>query len=275
MHSPRVTVLGLFLAVVFTAVLGGAGSLSAQRYLPIGGEGPSLQVQIVKPFPSDDGPFAGASFSTSGWDASVAYPLASGPTLFARMGLVYASIEGVDGSLAISSPRLGVLLGSDMGGRSAEVHVDLPTATDVGETYATGIAIFSAYDEKERFLEDTWSVGASATAEMEPGPGAFVGARAGTSVLVPTEGSTDVYALISLFGHAPTDETRFRIEFSSLALLSGSDVDFSDRTTFFASLDITWPSVRFAPTLFVRAPIDNTLDATVPIVAGARVLFGG
>jgi hypothetical protein len=257
------------------ALSGGSSMASAQRHLPLA-QGPALQIELTKPFVSGDGPFSGAKFATTGWDATVTYPLESGPTLFGRMGLTYASIEGLDGSLALPNPRVGVLVGSrEMGGRRGELHVDLPLATDFGETYATGIGIFANYEEHERYLADTWAVGASGSAEVQPGPGAFMGARAGANVLVPTDGDTDVYALFSLFGHAPTDETRFRIEFSSLYRVSGEGLDFSDRSTFFASLDITWPSARLAPTLFVRVPIDETLDATVPIVAGARVRFGG
>ena len=264
------------LALSVSVISAGISPVSGQRHLPIGAQGPVLQIELTKPFVSGDGPFAGARFSTTGWDATLLYPLGSGPTLFARMGLMYASIEGIDGSLALPNPRLGVLVGSrDMGGRRAELHVDLPLATDFGDTYATGIGIFSDYEEHERFLADTWAVGASGSTEFQPGTGAFLGARAGANVLVPADGDNDVYTLLSVFGHAPTDETRFRIEFSSLYRISGEGLDFSDRSTFFASLDITWPSARFAPTLFVRAPIDNTLDATVPIVAGARVRVGG
>jgi hypothetical protein len=263
------------IAVSVSVLAGAWSSASAQRYSPIGGEGPVLDVEVTKPFVSADGPFAGASFASSGWDATVTYPLGSGPTLFARMGLMYAAIEGLDGSLALANPRIGVLMGSASGGRRAEVHVDLPAATDFGDNYASGIGIFSNFEERERFLADTWGVGATGSARIEPGPGAFLGARLGGRVLVPDEGDTDVYATVSVYGDAPTDETRFRIEFSSLYLVSGEGIDFSDRSTFFGSLDITWPSARLSPTLFVRVPIDNTLDATVPIVAGARVRIGG
>ena len=248
--------------------------LSGQRHLPLGGAGPYIQLEVTKPFVSQDGPFSGASFSSSGWDASVTYPLAGGPTLFARMGLMYASIEGLDGSVALSNPRVGAMFGSE-GGKRAELHLDLPLASHFGDTYASGIAIFSDYEELERFTADTWAVGASASVETEPGPGSFVGARAGATVLIPTSGSRDAFALFSLFGNAPTDRTRFRIEFSSLVLVTGSDIGFSDRSTFFASLDVTWPFTRFSPTLFVRAPVDDTLDATVPIVLGARLRVGG
>jgi hypothetical protein len=256
--------------LTFTA---GPASVSGQRHLSVGGEGPSLQLEITKPFVSQDGPFAGTSFSSSGWDASVTYPLEGGPTLFARMGLMYASIEGLDGSLALSNPRLGAMFGADRGTR-AELHVDLPFATNLGDTYASGIGIFSDYEELERFTADTWAAGGSASIEAEPGPGAFIGARAGATVLIPTSGSRDAFALVSVFGEAPTDRTRFRIEFSSLTLVTGSDLDFSERSTFFGSLDVTWPFTRFSPTVFVRAPVDNTLDATVPVVLGARLLFG-
>jgi hypothetical protein len=256
------------------ALSGGSTQLSGQRYLAAGGEAPALHLEITKPFVSNDGPFAGARFASSGWDASVTYPLGSGPTLFARMGLMYGAIEGLDGSLALTNPRVGVLVGSETG-RRAELHVDLPLATDFGGTYATGMGIFSNYEEHERFLPDTWGLGATGSVRLEAGPGAFLGARAGGRVLVPTEGDTDVYATVSVFGDAPTDETRFRIEFASLYLISREGVDFTERSTFFGSLDITWPLIRFSPTLFVRVPIDNTLDATVPIAAGVRVHFGG
>src|SRR5687768_9633705 len=121
------------LALSAAALSGGSAPVSAQRYVPIGGEAPSLLIEVTKPFVSADGPFAGASFATSAWDASVAYPLGSGPTLFARMGLLYASIEGLDGSLALTNPRVGVLIGSATGNRRAELHVDVPLATDFGE----------------------------------------------------------------------------------------------------------------------------------------------
>ena len=262
------------LTVFFSALSGAGEPVSGQRYIPLGGTGPALHLEVVKPFVSGDGPFDGAKFATSGWDATATYPLGSGPTLFARMGLMYASIEGLDGSLAITNPRVGVMLGSATGTRRGELHVDLPLATDFGETYATGIGIFSNYEEQERFLADTWAVGASGSSEAEAGPGAFVGTRAGGTVVVPADGSTDVYASLALYGHAPTDQTRFRIEFSSLYLLTREGIDFTERTTFFASLHVNWPSARFSPTLYVRAPIDETLDATVPFVAGARLSIG-
>jgi hypothetical protein len=248
--------------------------LSGQRHLPIGGSRPALQLEVTKPFVSRDGPFAGASFASSGWDASVVYPLSGGPTLFARMGSMYASIEGLDGSLSLSNPRVGALLGSTDGRKRAELHVDLPFAQEFGEGYSTAIAVFADYEELERFELDSWAVGASASAEMEPGPGAFIGLRAGATVLVPTDGSSDAFARVAFFAHAPTDRTRFRFELASQVLLTRSELTFSEKSTFFGGLEVMWAFTRFSPTLFVRAPIDGTLDARVPVTAGLRLLFG-
>jgi hypothetical protein len=268
MRSVRATVLVLAASALSLT------PLSGQWYLPIGGAAPALHLEVTKPFVSQEGPFAGAKFSSSGWDASVVYPLSGGPTLFGRMGLTYAAIDGLDGSLTLSNARLGALFGASEGGKRAEVHLDLPLAEQFGESYSRGMAIFSGYQELERYEEDTWAVGASASAEMEPGPGAFLGVRGGTTLLAPTSGGRDAFALLTLFAHAPTDRTRFRFEFASHTLLTDSEASFSERSTFFASLDVMWPFSRFSPTLFVRAPIDDTLEGTVPLVAGLRLLFG-
>jgi hypothetical protein len=268
------TAAAIFAASV-TALSGASAPVRGQEFLPLGVEGPLLQLELTKPFVSADGPFAGASFATTAWDATVEYPVGSTAALFARMGFLYAAMEGVDGSLAITSPRLGALISSATRNRWAELHVDLPLATDYGETYASGIGVFSDFEEQERYLADTWAVGVNGSARFEPGPSSFLGARVGSTVHVPSEGSTDVFARASVWGDAPTDRTRFRIEFSSLYLVTREDLDFSERSTFFASLDISWPFARFNPTLFARAPIDGTLDARVPIVAGARLSFGG
>jgi hypothetical protein len=262
------------MSVAMVIALSTVTPLSAQRNLPIGGSRPALQLQVIKPFVSRDGPFAGARFASSGWDVSVVYPISGGPTVYGRMGSMYASIEGFDGSLSLSNPRIGAMVGSNEGGRRAEFHVDLPFAQEFGEGYATAIAIFSDYEELERFELDSWAVGASASAEIEPGPGAFVGVRAGATVLVPTDGGSDTFARFAFFGHAPTDRTRFRFEVASQVLLTRSELTFSEKSTFFGGLEVTWPFTRFSPTLFIRAPLDETLDARVPLTAGLRLLFG-
>ena len=249
----------------------------AQRGLPSDGAGPSLHVEVAKPFVDDLGVFAGASFATTVWDLAVVFPLAGGPTLFARGGLSYASIEGLDPSVTISKPRLGALFGVS-GAIRAEAHVDLPFAREFGsDDYATGIAFFTGYEELERFLPDTWSVGASATAENETNPGTFAGARLGGTVLVPTEGSADMdlYAVYAIFGHVAAGSSRVRLELSGIALVTEPGLHFSDRTFFFASLEVQRPSSRFAPELFVRAPVDGGIQSSVSLVVGARVRVGG
>ena len=104
---------------------------------------------------------------------------------------------------------------------------------------------------------------------------AFFGARVGGTLLVPNGGDADVLGLVSVFGHSQPSRARVRVEFSAMMLASRASLDFSERTTFFASLEAGLPFARFAPEVFVRAPIDDTLDGTVPLVAGVRLRVGG
>jgi hypothetical protein len=247
---------------------------SAQRTLPVGQARPSLHLEFSKPFVSAHGPFTGARLATTVWDASVVVPLGGGPTLFARGGLAYASIEGLDNSLAIAKPRIGAMIGREAGLR-AEAHLDLPFAREFGSDYASSIAVFTNHEELERFETDSWSVGASGSVEREMDPGAFFGGRLGGTLLMPDGADADAFAFVSLFGHTMPNRTRVRIEFAAMMLASGAGLGFGERTTFFASLEAGLPFSRLAPELFVRAPLDESLDGTVPLVVGLRLRVGG
>jgi hypothetical protein len=262
------------LLVIACSTAGLPAFASAQRTLPVGQARPSLHVELAKPFVAGHGPFAGARLSTTVWDASFVVPLGGGPTLFARGGLAYASIEGIDHSLAIAKPRVGAMIGREEGLRG-EAHVDLPFAKELGNDYASGIALFTAHEEFERFETNSWSIGASASAEREMDVDAFFGARVGGTLRIPTGGDADVLGLASVFAHSRPGRARVRVEFSTLMLASRPGLDFSERTTFFASLEAGLPFARFGPEFFARAPIDESLDGTVPLVAGVRMHWGG
>jgi hypothetical protein len=269
--------IAVALLVCVAAAITSPSSASAQRGLPTGGAGPSLRLEVAKPFVDNLGVFSGVSVATTVWDLALVVPLAGKPTLFARLGLSYASIEGLDPSMTISKPRLGAMFGGE-GAIRAEAHVDLPFVREFGsDDYATGIAFFTGYEELERFLPDTWSIGASATAENETNTGTFAGARLGGTLLVPTGSSadTDLYAVYAIFGHVPAGSSRVRLELSGLALVTQPGLDFSDRTAFFAALEVLRPDSRFAPEFFVRAPVDEGIHGAITLVVGARAHLGG
>jgi hypothetical protein len=263
-----------FVAALLAAAVAGAAPTpaGAQRLLSVGGAGPSLHLEVIKPLVSRFGPFAGARLRTSLWDATLGVPIAGGPTLFARMSLSYALIEELPPSMTVGKPRFGAMVGDAH--VNVELHVDLPVGSEHGEDYATGIGIFANYEELERFETDAWSVGAGASTEWEtPTPDAFIGVRAGVTVLAP-EGATDTYALVGLFAHALTVETRFRLD-ASAVVLARSGLGFDRSTAFFAALEIARPFSRSAPALFVRGPVDASLDGGVPLVVGLRLQLGG
>jgi hypothetical protein len=264
--------------VVALALAAAPAASRAQVGLPVSGEHPSLHIEVTKPFFDDPGPFGGARIATSLWDASVVVPLEGGPTLFGRLGLAFGLIDGQSASATVSKPRFGVLV-SPRGGLALEAHLDLPFVLETGEeNYATGMGLFADHEEFERFADDAWSFGAAATAERALDPGAFVGFRAGGTLLVPTgdSGETDLFAVYAVFGHLPAGErTRLHLEVSGTALLTEPGLSGSDRTTFFATIMLSRPTSRFSPALYVRAPVDEAVEGVVNFVVGVRSTVGG
>jgi hypothetical protein len=249
----------------------------AQVGLPVGGDAPSLHIEVIKPFFDDPGLFAGSRIATSIWDASVVVPFEGAPTLFARLGFSFGTIEGASASATVSKPRLGAMI-TPRGGLDVEAHVDLPFTIEMGSSdYATGMGIFANYEELERFQSDSWSFGTSATAQTELDPGAFIGIRLGGTLLVPTGGGadTDLYAVYSAFGHVPAGSSRLRIEVSGIALVTEAGPTFSERSFLFASVMLSRPDVRFAPDLYVRVPVDESLGGILNFAVGLRAHMGG
>lgn len=259
-------------------LLTSAATARSQVNLPIGGERPSFQLEIEKPTVDSYGVFAGARFFSTVWDASVALPLSAGPTLFARIGLAYCRIDGIGGSATSSSPRLGALFGR-VHGVSAEVHVDLPLAREMGqgEPYSTGLAQFTDFEGLERYQLDTWAVGGALKLERELDPGMFVGARAGGALTMPTEDSADreLFVTYALLAHAPMGaNTRLGIEFSGVTRVTQRPPDLNDLHAFFATVSIGRPRTSLAPRLFVRVPLDDALHSAVGAVVGLSLTLG-
>jgi len=268
-HHP--TALALAAALLLSA------PLAAQKGLPVGGEGPSLHLEVTKPFFDDPGLYAGTRVGTTIWDLTGVAPLPGGPTLFARVGFVFAAIDGAGYSQAVSKPRLGALFGLRRG-LVAEAHFDLPFVLQTGDDdYAAGMGTFADYEAFERYFDDAWSFGTTLQAETETNPGTFVGVRGGATLVVPTGADdAELMLLYSAFTHLFAGErTRFGLELSGLAAATESELTFSERTFLFGGIVISRPTTRFRPELFIRVPVDEGLEGIINFVAGARVQVGG
>jgi hypothetical protein len=259
------TVLALLASTPRTAL--------AQVGLPVGGEHRSFHFEVTKPFFDDPGYFDGTRLPSTIWDASLAWPLEGGPTLFARTGLSFGMRRDAGMRATFAKPRVGALLGRS--GLHVEIHADLPLLIELGDepNYATEMGMYGDWEELERFARDRWSVGASASAETELDPGSFVGIRLGTTLLVSTLDGVDAELFVThaLFGHVPAGRSRLHIEFSGLVLATESGADPSERTYFFATLMLRRPETRFQPDFYVRAPIDNGLEGILNFSLGVRV----
>lgn len=245
----------------------------AQEGIPAAGERRSFHFELMKPFFDDPGYLGGTRLPSTVWDASLAWPLEAGPTLFARTGFAFGMRRDAGARAAFAKPRLGALFGRT--GLNVEVHVDLPLLAELGgdPNYATDVGLYADWEELERFARDSWSVGASGTAETELDPGSFVGARLGATLLGSTLAGVDSELLVTqaLFGHVPAGRARLHIEFSALVLATEEGADPSQRTYFFATVMLRRPESRFRPDFYARAPIDNGLEGIFNFALGLRV----
>jgi len=156
------------------------------------------------------------------------------------------------------------------------VHVDLHLASEISDGYATGVARYTFFEEFERYATDSWAVGGSVTAEGELSPAAYVGARLGGSLVLPTgdDVDEDAYALFEVFGDAPAGDARLLFEISGVALLTDPELDIDQATAFFGAFSVSLPNYMLAPEVYARMPIDETLGGILRFVLGVRVHLG-
>lgn len=248
--------------------------LDAQQELPVGGVGPFVRFELAKPL-FDTGPFHDSHFATTAGDVSLVVPLRGTLSAFARVGFAVGEIEERGWSGAISNTRIGASLGR-RGSIHGRLHVDLPSAFEISDGYATGVGRYTFFEEFERYAEDSWAIGGSVTAEGEPGPGAYVGARLGGSLVLPNADGIDkdAYVHFAVFGDAPAGEARLWFEVSGVALLSDANLNASEATAFFGTFSISLPNATLAPEAYARLPIDENLGGIVRFVLGLRIHIG-
>ena len=247
---------------------------SAQRPLPLGTGGPVVRLDVAKPL-FDAGIFRDAHVASGVLDASLVLPLGGSMSLFGQLGISVGEIAGTGWSSTLSNPRLGAALGRERGLR-ASVYTDLPLAQEMGGAFASAVGRYTHFQEWARYGTQTWTVGASGSAEAELGPGAFVGARLDGTLLLPVEEAAgrDALGLVTFYGDAPTGSARLWIELSALALFTQPELSFSERSTFFGTVSLSLPVARFAPEAYVRIPLDENLSGVISFVLGVRAHLG-
>lgn len=248
---------------------------TAQLWLPVDAQRTTLRLDVAKPL-FDVGAFRDAHFATTVWDATLVVPMDRIPTLYAQLGLSIGEITGTGWTATVSKPRIGAILGRDRG-LHGELHADLPLAREMGGEFATVVGQYAHVEEWERFGPESWAVGGSVTAESEVSPATFLGTRVGGTLVVPTvdNGRRDAFARFTFFGEAPTGRARVLFEFSGFALLTQPELNFSERTTFFAAGSVSLPTDRLAPEAYVRVPLDESASTIVSFILGVRVHLGG
>ena len=268
MHFRRVAPTLLSLHLMLLA----PGSAKAQRELPLGLDGPTLRLEVVRPL-FGLGQLREAHFVTSVWDATLVVPL-GWPTLFAQLGFGLGEIHDTWSS-AFANPRIGVLFGQP-NGLSGSLYAALPLEREMGGDFAKLVGSYAHFEEWDRFGNDSWGLSASGTAKTELDPGAFLGIRLGGTVLIPTDDELDseAFASFGLIGDAPAGPAKLWFEISGIGVLTEPEFSFVEVTSFFATLSVSLPNAGLAPEAYVRVPLDDDISSIVSFILGARIHVG-
>jgi hypothetical protein len=237
------------------------------------GSGHSLHLELARPSLDQPGLFPGLSAWTA--DAALVVSPSERVAIFARIGLVRATVEGNPSSTTVSHPRLGVVARA-VSWLDAEAHVDLGLMQEVGDLhYATTVAHYLDYERVERYWPDAWSVGASLVPWKDLGDGFVAGARLGGTV-ISSATDLDGETLLTYAGFVrfPISTTEWTASLSGIALVSEEDLGFHARTVHFGLLSISAAEVPGRPGLFIRAPVDTNLDRVLNWVVGAQARIG-
>ena len=268
-------------------------SAQGQEGLPIGGDGVSVRLELLKPSIEEDGRFPGSAafgLATSMISVDVAIPAPLGTTVFVNAGFFYANrLDEYAHRLrspynaTISNPRIGVLF-KGPGIFEGHVHVDLPLAKEIGLAYySSAAARLTDTERRERFDPNGWSVGGSVTPKLLWPSGAFIGVRLGTTIWIPTVDWAERYRysrFAVLIAHVPVGPLRVGGGFSGVATIGTPfllhPLDPTDTWLYLWRLSVGLPHVALAPEVFVRIPADDDLEREgFGTAVGVRVRFGG
>lgn len=250
-----------------------AGSAAAQRQLPLGMDGPTLRLEVTRPL-FGVGPFREAHLATSVWSADLVVPVEGWPTLFAQLGFGVGELGGA-WSGALANPRVGALFGRP-DGLSASIHAGFPLARGMGDGFAGLVGRYAHFEDWDRFGGRSWALGASGTARSEIEAGSFLGARLGSTLLIPTEHGLDPEAFVTLtvFGEVPAGRARLWIELSGIGVLTEPERSLVEVTSSFATFSVSLPVARLAPEAYIRVPLDEDVSGVVSFILGARIHIG-
>lgn len=265
--SPRASVLAL------ASVLG-SRSLPAQQYWPDRAEGTVVRADFLKPFFKGDGLqfLSGAVFlSGSGPVGTLVRVEADVP--LGRAGLT-AGTSATESSLRLGNPYVGVRIHRAGRPLAGYFGVRLPLAGDPSTSVASTameVGAMSDPDRLEAFLSKVLTARAGAELRSVSPRGMLIGAKFGSSLLVPTRGDgyeAELFADYGVQGGYEGAGVRATVGITGRLLATESDLSFSERTEHVVTGMVELRRGRVRPSVLIRVPMDPSVRETLRATVG-------
>jgi hypothetical protein len=219
--------------------------------------------------PTIDG--GGTSIFSAAYFLSGHMQLGSGARLVAELPVGHASSTESDfeggNSTRIGNPYLGVQFGK--GSTTFEVGGRLPLSGDFDS--ATGIAMLGDVTRMEAFAPKLASLRASFRLDAPLSPTWTAGFQVAPMVWVPTGDNESDNEVLLGYGAGVgyhTTSLRFQGRVVGRAIMTESDIDFSERTFHQLGLAADFGSGAVRPGIYVARPLDEDFSEEVKTVFG-------
>jgi hypothetical protein len=256
----------LVVATILAAVA--AHPIRAQVANLAPGDGVVVGVEASKAFISD----SELSWYTSVLRGRLLAPIGSRAHFMLDYGVsILGTDAGTDATFA--NPETGVVFTNTEGAALGFLTVVLPLSKTVGDDDGSaGLGLLTDFIWPERFLPDVFSVNAGWTPSADIGERTSFDLLVVGSVMVPTGdgGDTELFARYGADVVHTTETLRFHGGVRGLAIMSESDLSFSDRTLH--QLEIGVGRAGPGLGLFLRLPIEDGLEE-IDAIVGVTITF--
>lgn len=243
------------LYVAIAIVLGPDVAQAQLTYLEPSSQ-PTVGLELARTFLDDGGALA---WYTSTVRARALVPVSASAHLFADWGVsIGGADDGVD--MTFANPEVGIGFGSSESATTGRLTAVLPLGFGIGDDDLSALTGFlSDGFWPERYLDDLISVSGAVTPRIALNESATFVSDIQLSALIPTnEGDTELISRYAFGFTVDPRRVRVRGALEGLALLSGDDLSFSERTLHRIVLAVE--GIEGGPGIFVRIPIDDQLD---------------
>jgi hypothetical protein len=230
-----------------------------------------VALQLEKPLLPD---VLGSAWFSSILEADALFPL--GPTTTLRIGLpvAFARADIVDGTSVYAGNLRASFLFGEPGSLSSTFGVTLPTASNLtGPELAILVGGLPWLGDRDKWLEETFSVGGAVLPSRQVGSGGEVGLRLGGEAMVPTDfDNLWLDARAAGWGRVPVGRAELEADLTFSYLIT-SDDGFGRQSTAYLDLGASLTEEPGRPGVFFRIPLDGDSRDVLDLSIGVSARF--